>query len=111
MDENQPLPEGPITSELINEDPTFADIVLTFVEGLDTRLQKMENALHTQDFEALRVAAHQLKGSGGGYGFPILTERASQIETLARTHELSECNNAVADLKDIITRISVSPPA
>ena len=63
MTDDLQTPDGPIGSDLLKEDPSFADIVVQFVEGLSNRLATMEEALNTSDFQALRVAAHQLKGS------------------------------------------------
>jgi HPt (histidine-containing phosphotransfer) domain-containing protein len=105
-DDNLP-PDDPISSDLVREDPSFADIVLEFLDGLSSRLGEMEDALRNSDFERLRVAAHQLKGSGGGYGYPILTERAAELETLAKSQSLDDCIDAVEDLKTIASRVIV----
>ena len=108
MSEDNRNPQEPIGSELVREDASFADIVVQFVEGLEGRLARMEEAMRTSDFEALRVAAHQLKGSGGGYGYPILTERARELEQFARSKTLDDCANALAELKEICERVVVA---
>lgn len=102
---------SPITSELVREDADFAEIVQIFVEGLDGRLKDMETALRQSDWDALRVSAHQLKGAGGGYGYPLLTERAAELEIMAKAQVLEECMDAVADLKDLVSRVEVGPSA
>lgn len=109
MPDNTPDPKKPIGSELVNEDASFADLVIHFVDGLGTRLNAMEDAIREADFEALRVAAHQLKGSGGGYGYPVLTERAAAIEHCAKSQELMDCQKAVNELKEICERVVVQP--
>ncbi len=106
VDDNLP-PDDPIPSELVREDPGFADIVLEFLDGLGARLGEMEDALRQSDFERLRVAAHQLKGSGGGYGYPVLTERAAELETLAKKQALDDCIDAIEQLKSIASRVIV----
>lgn len=106
-DDDQP-PEDPIASDLVREDASFVDIVLQFVDGLDVRLEAMENAIRESDFEALRIAADQLKGSGGGYGYPMLTEQAAEVERQAKAQVLEECRQAVDDLTAICERIVVS---
>ena len=107
MSPQQPSPEGPIGSELIKDDPSFADIVQEFVNGLSERLAVMETAVSHSDFEALRVAAHQLKGSGGGYGYPVLSERAAVLERHARAEAIDNCADAVSELKDVCSRVVV----
>lgn len=107
MSQQPQPPEGPIGSELVREDPSFSDIVQEFVNGLSGRLSAMENAILAADFDALRVAAHQLKGSGGGYGYPILSERAAALERHARAQAIKNCEEAVGELKEVCSRLVV----
>ena len=66
---NNPAEEW-ITSELVQEDPDFIDLVEEFVASLDDRLSDLQAALAKQDVQQLRNLAHQLKGAGGGHGLP-----------------------------------------
>ena len=109
MADDHQIPEDPIGSELMRDDPSYADIVVQFVEGLSDRLATMEAALNTSDFNALRVAAHQLKGSGGGYGYPLLTERAAELERHARESQIDDCTKELEELKLVCARVVVSP--
>ncbi len=101
--------EDRISSDLVREDPSYADIVVQFVGGLSNRLKTMEDAIRAADFEALRVAAHQLKGSGGGYGYPILTEQAAKLEKQAQSHAIGDCADLFAELSEICERVVVDP--
>lgn len=98
----------PIASELVLEDESFEDIVIQFVEGLEQRVKTMQEALLTSNFEALRVAAHQLKGSGGGYGYPMLSHQAAEIEKQAKEQVLDQCQTEFEKLKKLCTRVVVS---
>ena len=99
--------DGDIGSDLVREDASFADLVTQFVAGLSERVARMEEAIRAADFNALQVAAHQLKGSGGGYGYAVLTERAAQLERHARNQALAECVETIEELKDICERVVV----
>ncbi len=105
------MPDGqrmdPIGSELLRSDPTFVDIVLQFVDGLGERLTTMEDAIREGDFEALRMAAHQLKGSGGGYGYPLLSEQAAELERRAKTKTHHDCVKALHELTQLCERVVV----
>jgi len=109
MTDEQKPPDEPIESELLRDDPSFADIVIPFVQGLTERVRTMEDSIQASDFDALTTAAHQLKGSGGGYGYPQLTERAAQLEQSARKAVLDTCTKDLSELKDLIARIVVPP--
>ena len=110
MSEQQPQPDGPIGSELVREDPSFSEIVQEFVKGLSDRLRAMETAIDRTDFDALRVAAHQLKGSGGGYGYPALSERAAALERHARAEAIDNCEASISELKELCSRVVVDAP-
>lgn len=108
MPDNDERPKKkPIESKLVREDPSFADIVIEFVNGLEKRLHEMEEALAAHDLETLRRAAHQLKGSGGGHGYPVLTDRAAALERHAKEKALAECAKALHDLRQLCQRVVV----
>ncbi len=97
-----------IGSELVREDPSFAGIVVQFVEGLSHRVTTLEEAINARDFESLGIAAHQLKGSGGGYGYPDLSNQAAKLESEARERVLDNCVKSVEQLKQLCSRVVVS---
>ncbi len=105
----QAISNDPIVSELVREDASFAEIVVQFVEGLGERVTVMETAITASDFEGLRVAAHQLKGSGAGYGYPILTEKAALLEVAAKESNGDDCQPLVSEIRQISERVIVGP--
>lgn len=99
----------PIYSELAQDDPDFEDIVELFVEGLSDRLADMKKALEKNDLDSLRQLAHQLKGSGGGHGYPQLTDMASDLEIQAREGLLDYAKRDIEELATLISRVRVLP--
>jgi HPt (histidine-containing phosphotransfer) domain-containing protein len=55
-------------------------ILATFIAQLPEHVRKLEALLRQENLEELRRAVHQLKGAGGGYGFPTITETAAVAE-------------------------------
>ncbi len=98
-----------IPSMLVEEDPTFADLVKEFVDGLAGRIQNMKDAVEKGDFASLKRLAHQLKGAGGGHGYPIITETAAAIEQHAKNKDLHQCGTGVEELASIAARVVISP--
>lgn len=99
----------PITSLLVQDDPSFADLVEDFVEGLQERVEAMRVAADKNDCESLGSLAHQLRGAGGGHGYPVLTEKAGILETSAKNASIDECRQQVDELVAICKRVVVGP--
>ncbi|MCC7292813.1 MAG: Hpt domain-containing protein [Phycisphaerales bacterium] len=96
-----------IASELVKTDPDLTDIVEEYVAGLPQRLARMQQAVAQSNFDDLKIAAHQLKGSAGGYGYPTLTQAAGRLEQQAVQRTLEQCQASVTDLADMISRVVV----
>jgi signal transduction histidine kinase/CheY-like chemotaxis protein len=62
------------------DDEDMAEIVRQFVGDLPKRSSAILRALQAPDIETLTRLAHQLRGSAGGYGFPLITEAAGALE-------------------------------
>lgn len=63
------------------DDPDMRDLVREFAAGLPARAAELERLLGEGQLAELSRIAHQLKGAGGGYGFPLITERAAALES------------------------------
>ncbi len=96
-----------IASELVVDDPEFEELVQEFVESLGQRVEAMTTALAEEDFETFRKLAHQLKGAGGGFGYPIITEKAAILEANAKDLAQELCVQAFDDFKNTASRIVV----
>ncbi|MBL8763337.1 MAG: Hpt domain-containing protein [Phycisphaerae bacterium] len=70
----------PIFSQFA-QDPEMREIVGLFINEMPTRIAAMRSAWEGQRLEELRRLAHQLKGAGGGYGFPDLGSAAGGLES------------------------------
>lgn len=65
-------------------------VVPAYLEKRRKDVQTYRNALAGGDFETLRVLGHSMKGTGTGYGFPILTEIGGVIEQAAMRRDNTE---------------------
>lgn len=87
------MPDGaadnlrPIISEFAS-DPDMSDLVELFVGELPARISAMQSAWREHRIQNLSRIAHQLKGSGAGYGFPTIGAAAGSLED--RLRQLSE---------------------
>ncbi|MHC4986680.1 MAG: response regulator, partial [Planctomycetota bacterium] len=76
-----------LISEYAN-DADLAELVAGFAAGLAEKVQVMQTALSAQDFDGLSRLAHQMKGAGGSYGYPSLTEAAAELEAAAKAEDV-----------------------
>jgi PAS domain S-box-containing protein len=62
------------------DDPEMTELVEVFVASMDERLRTIDAALTARDWATLRTIAHQLRGSGGGFGYPQVSAQAARLE-------------------------------
>ena len=87
------------------DDPDLADVLEQFVAGLDTQVTAMREALDGSYHEELQRLAHQLKGAGGGYGYPALTEEAAILEQAAKAGDTEQARLTLRRLTDLCQAI------
>lgn len=93
------------------DDPELASILNDFVAGLSDKIAAMRNSLAGGRFEELQRFAHQLKGAGGGYGYPALTESARSLENAARGRSRDACGLALAQLSTLCLAVEAGHKA
>ena len=62
------------------DDPDYRDLLAEFAAAAPRQIEWLRDAFAADQLETLRVQAHQLKGSGGGYGFQELSNLAAELE-------------------------------
>jgi CheY-like chemotaxis protein len=65
-------------------------------------LPVMADLLAARDFEALQIAGHSLKGSGGCFGFSELTQLGRALEDYAQASDAASCGEQLDRLKDFL---------
>ncbi len=109
MSDLQSQVSEPIYSDLAQSDPDSAEIVELFVDGLTQRLEVMQDALQANDMDCLRRLTHQLKSSGGGHGYPTLSQSASALEQQIQKGATGEITRGLDELASLVARIKVLP--
>ncbi|HTN34700.1 MAG TPA: response regulator [Marinobacter sp.] len=83
------------------DDEEIEHLAKQFLDGLDGRREKMNRALSEGDTDTLKTEAHQIKGTAGAMGYPMMTRQAGTVEALLKTakpdwddvrHELDTLN-------------------
>ena len=95
----------PILSTLMEKEPEYADLVKQFISRLPGIINEFVTAFNKKDWIELKSVAHQLKGVGGGYGFPMLTEVAADIGVQLNKENYREIDVLIKKLQGFGIRI------
>ncbi len=78
-------------------------IISLFRSDRSSALRRIERALAQRDGEALRIAAHTLKGSIATVGAPAGREAAAELEQMGRANEFHDGERAFGRLREQIS--------
>jgi len=103
--ESQNAGTDPIASEFA-DDADMMELVGFFLAELADRIGQIDDAWQTDNRTELRQLAHQLKGAGGGYGYPVITESAAKLEKelLNEEADITALTEKVEDLLSLCRR-------
>ena len=87
------------------DDPQLAGILPGFVERLPHQLDALCEALEEERLEDAERLAHRLKGAGGSYGYPTLSEVAGSLELAAKAQDMDGSAAALAEVKEVCAAI------
>lgn len=95
----------PLPSALADEGPEFDEVIDQFVYKLPEMLAAIEAAYLAGEYRRVFELVHNLKGMGGGFGYPQLTELAVQIESLSDNANYADIASLIAALHKLVHRI------
>ena len=70
-------------------------------------IQNITSALASGDYPAIEGMGHNMKGSGGGYGFDAISRIGRKIELSAVKKNADAIRKSAADLADYLNRIEI----
>ena len=87
------------------DDPQLAGILPQFVECLPGRWDALREALEGNRLDDLQRLAHRLRGAGGSYGYPTLSEASKSLELAAKAQDIDGAAAALAGLQAVCAAI------
>lgn len=88
-------------------DADIQDLIPGFLQNRENDVQLILEKLNTNDFEAVRVIGHSMKGSGSSYGFEGISKIGGAIEKIAQEQNTDALRNLVQDLSNYLDRLEV----
>ena len=81
----------------------------TFSPGLSNcltnQLDALRKALEEERLDDAERLAHRLKGAGGSYGYPMLSEVAQSLEVAAKAQDAGKATAALVEVKHVCAAI------
>ncbi|MEW5757659.1 MAG: response regulator [Pseudomonadota bacterium] len=103
-----PAAVTPLASQLLEEGDEFNDLLQKFAAHLPETISELREAQTTQDWATLASLFHQLKGLGGNYGYPQLTDVARAAETQTLEKNLNGVGKAIEEMHALSLRIAAA---
>lgn len=75
---------------VIQIDADLEELIPGYLRNKQNDIDAIATALLKDDYEAIRIIGHSMKGSGGGYGFDLITELGKAIESAAISKSTKE---------------------
>jgi len=70
------------------DEDEWAEMQEMYIKHTSKELESIMDVLETKSFDSLRTFGHNIKGSGGMYGFDEVTEIGAVIETAAKDEDI-----------------------
>lgn len=84
------------------EDARYQALVERFLMGLPGYAREIEAGLEHGDWEAVASLSHQLKGLGGSFGYPEISELAAQLQQQLRDGQRDPAATTAGELLGLI---------
>lgn len=112
--EQSPITLPPALAQSIRPDtirvrtnPKIADLIPGFLQNRRQDVITMGEALDRRDFATVESLGHGMRGAGGNYGFPGITDIGAALELAAASSDPSAARKSVAELADYLDRVEI----
>ena len=103
--EEPPMSTSPVLRSTLADDPRLSAVVAGFVGRLPAAVAELESLAQAGPTPDLARAAHRLKGAGGSYGLPQISEAAAALEGRIHAGNAGTVEAEVAALVGILRRV------
>lgn len=88
-------------------DHDIVDLAEAFVDNRRRQLADAFASLEANDHDALERLGHELKGTGGSYGFHALARLGEQLEIAAFTRGSRDCQRLLEQIQDLLDNVVI----
>jgi HPt (histidine-containing phosphotransfer) domain-containing protein len=88
-------------------DPDFEEVLGMFLESLPEKRDRMVAEFQAGQIDGVRTHAHQLKGAGGGYGYPVLSTEAAALEQACKDQDRARIEANLDRVVSLLGRLAM----
>ena len=92
---------------IVRVDSDIEELIPGFLENRWADVGTINAGLEQGDFDIIRILGHDMKASGGGYGFDPITDIGVGLEQAAKDRKQEEIRRLVGDLISYLERVEV----
>jgi HPt (histidine-containing phosphotransfer) domain-containing protein len=102
-------PEETLPDNVVGIDPDIQDLVPKFLENQKTNVSLILELAASGDFDAARRIGHNMKGTGKGYGFDVISGLGYSIEQAAARSAADEVEKLANELSRYLASVQWQP--
>ena len=92
---------------VIRVDADIEELIPKFLEARRGDVKTLVQALEKGDYDTVLFLGHNMKGTGGSYGFDLITELGREIEQSAKEQNAEKVGRLVIELSTYLERVEV----
>jgi HPt (histidine-containing phosphotransfer) domain-containing protein len=92
---------------ILEIDEELEDIVPEYLDSRKKEIDILQKMLASKEFEQVRAIGHNLKGSGGGFGFDYISECGFNIEQMAKKEQTVALQEWIEKLDNFLNNVEI----
>ncbi len=101
--------EQPSRDDVVAIDPDIQDLVPKFLDNQRNNAKGIPNLVSNGDFDSIRRLGHNMKGTGKGYGFGVISAYGASLEQAASRRAAEEVERLGKELADYLSLVEWRP--
>jgi PAS domain S-box-containing protein len=86
----------------------LAEQIPAFLDNCRQNVVVMQEALDREDFAAVTIIGHNLRGSGGGFGFQEITDLGAGLEQASEACDVGEASRILSELSSYLDSVQTA---
>jgi len=91
--------------DIIDDDPDIISLKNKFIRGLPEKYKLIKKSFNNNQYDLVKGEVHKLKGLGGSFGCPEITEICLDIEQSLMKDNIRSCRLFILEMGEVIDKI------